>query len=157
MASCGERLRPRFPAVADVNSVSWLLGGDDRFPSGALLTHILAANTCRAAGAPQWDRHLEAARDVIAYIENRGPSNWERFYLADYYYKIGAARERPLPNSLSRSIGSYGWAGIFNTHFCVDPKRKIAAVLFMQVLPFYDENCIELLLVGLATALSESR
>jgi methyl acetate hydrolase len=38
-----------------------------------------------------------------------------------------------------RSAGSYTWAGIFNTHFWVDPKREIAAVLMIQVLPFYDD------------------
>src|SRR6185436_7194634 len=38
-----------------------------------------------------------------------------------------------------RSAGSYTWAGIYNTHFWVDPKRDIAAVLMIQVLPFYDD------------------
>jgi CubicO group peptidase (beta-lactamase class C family) len=44
-----------------------------------------------------------------------------------------------------RSAGSYNWAGIFNTHFWVDPNRRVGVVLLMQVLPFYDESCIELL------------
>lgn len=44
-----------------------------------------------------------------------------------------------------RSAGSYNWAGIFNTHFWVDPARRVGVVLLMQVLPFYDESCIELL------------
>ena len=42
-----------------------------------------------------------------------------------------------------RSPGSYTWAGIFNTHFWVDPKRQIAAVIMMQVLPFYDDGCMK--------------
>ena len=45
-----------------------------------------------------------------------------------------------------RSRGSYSWAGINNTHFWVDPKNGIAAVLLTQVLPFYDSRCIQLLL-----------
>lgn len=45
----------------------------------------------------------------------------------------------------TRSSGSYSWAGLFNTHFWVDPKQGIAAVLMMQVLPFYDDRCILLL------------
>jgi CubicO group peptidase (beta-lactamase class C family) len=44
-----------------------------------------------------------------------------------------------------RSPGSYSWAGIMNTHFWVDPKKGIAAVILIQVLPFYDETCIRLL------------
>jgi CubicO group peptidase (beta-lactamase class C family) len=43
-----------------------------------------------------------------------------------------------------RSPGSYSWAGIYNTHFWVDPRRRIAAVILMQVLPFYDDACIRL-------------
>jgi CubicO group peptidase (beta-lactamase class C family) len=42
-----------------------------------------------------------------------------------------------------RSPGSYTWAGIYNTHFWVDPKRGIAAVIMMQVLPFYDDGCMK--------------
>jgi CubicO group peptidase (beta-lactamase class C family) len=46
------------------------------------------------------------------------------------------AAER-LPNR--RSPGSGTWAGIFNTHFFVDPSREIGVVVMMQTLPFYDE------------------
>jgi hypothetical protein len=35
--------------------------------------------------------------------------------------------------------------GKLNTHFWVDPNRRVGVVLLMQVLPFYDESCIELL------------
>ena len=45
-----------------------------------------------------------------------------------------------------RSLGSYSWAGINNTHFWADPDKGIAAVLLTQVLPFYDDRCIDLLL-----------
>jgi methyl acetate hydrolase len=44
-----------------------------------------------------------------------------------------------------RAPGSYSWAGINNTHFWVDPQRQIAVVVLMQVLPFYDDACIQLL------------
>ena len=47
-------------------------------------------------------------------------------------------------NTNLRSPGSYTWAGIFNTHFWVDPERKIAAVLMIQVLPFYDDSIMKL-------------
>ena len=47
-------------------------------------------------------------------------------------------------NTALRSPGSYTWAGIYNTHFWVDPKRKIAAVLMIQVLPFYDDGAMKL-------------
>jgi methyl acetate hydrolase len=69
-------------------------------------------------------------------------------------FPIGAGRDKfgfgfqiTAPNRENpnlRSPGSYTWAGIYNTHFWVDPKRQIAAVIMMQVLPFYDEGCMKL-------------
>jgi CubicO group peptidase (beta-lactamase class C family) len=49
------------------------------------------------------------------------------------------------PNPGMRSAGSYSWAGINNTHFWVDPDRQIGVILLIQVLPFYDEVCINVL------------
>ncbi|MEM7128897.1 MAG: serine hydrolase domain-containing protein [Chloroflexota bacterium] len=45
-----------------------------------------------------------------------------------------------------RSPGSYSWSGLYNTHFWVDPKQEIAALLFIQVLPFYDSRGIQIML-----------
>jgi methyl acetate hydrolase len=39
-----------------------------------------------------------------------------------------------------RSPGSGTWAGIFNTHFFIDPTKEIGVVVMMQTLPFYDEK-----------------
>jgi len=55
-------------------------------------------------------------------------------------FQIAAANNE---NPNMRSEGSLSWAGIFNTHFWVDPNRKIAVVLMMQVLPFYDDQCMK--------------
>jgi CubicO group peptidase (beta-lactamase class C family) len=37
--------------------------------------------------------------------------------------------------------GALSWAGIYNTEFWIDPKAGIGAVLLLQYLPFYDEQC----------------
>ncbi len=61
--------------------------------------------------------------------------------------KFGFGFEITAPNNENpnlRSPGSYSWAGLENTHFWVDPKRQIAAVIFMQVLPFYDDACMKI-------------
>lgn len=50
-----------------------------------------------------------------------------------------------VPSPTRRRPGSYGWAGIYNTFFWVDPEKQIGVVLLMQVLPFYDERCLEVL------------
>jgi methyl acetate hydrolase len=38
-----------------------------------------------------------------------------------------------------RSPGSGTWAGIFNTHFFVDPVKQVGVIVMMQTLPFYDD------------------
>jgi CubicO group peptidase (beta-lactamase class C family) len=44
-----------------------------------------------------------------------------------------------------RSAGSLAWAGIRNTFYWIDPRRKVCAVLMMQYLPFCDSEAIGLL------------
>jgi CubicO group peptidase (beta-lactamase class C family) len=46
------------------------------------------------------------------------------------------AAEKPANR---RSPGSGTWAGIFNTHFFIDPSRETGVIVMMQTLPFYDE------------------
>ena len=49
-------------------------------------------------------------------------------------FQLAAARQ-----ANRRSPGSGTWAGIFNTHFFIDPDKEIGVVVMMQTLPFYDE------------------
>jgi hypothetical protein len=44
-----------------------------------------------------------------------------------------------------RRAGSGDWAGLFNTYFWVDRRSGLAAALFTQLLPFFDQRVIELL------------
>ena len=44
-----------------------------------------------------------------------------------------------------RSAGSLAWAGIDNTFFWIDPRRRICAVIMMQFLPFCDRHAIGVL------------
>ena len=43
-----------------------------------------------------------------------------------------------------RSIGSLAWAGLPNAFFWIDPKKDLAGVILMQVLPFVDPHAIGL-------------
>jgi methyl acetate hydrolase len=62
-------------------------------------------------------------------------------------FPLGAGRDRwglgfqlaadKTPNR--RSPGSGTWAGIFNTHFFIDPDKEVGVIVMMQTLPFYDE------------------
>lgn len=44
-----------------------------------------------------------------------------------------------------RSRGSLSWSGMHNTHFWIDRENGIAAVVMMQVLPWYDAAAIRVL------------
>jgi CubicO group peptidase (beta-lactamase class C family) len=44
-----------------------------------------------------------------------------------------------------RSVGSYGWGGIVNTWFWVDPVKGVAAVLMLQLAPFVSRASVRLL------------
>jgi CubicO group peptidase (beta-lactamase class C family) len=43
-----------------------------------------------------------------------------------------------------RSANSLAWAGLANTYFWVDPARRLAGVILMQILPFFDTKAITL-------------
>jgi methyl acetate hydrolase len=44
--------------------------------------------------------------------------------------------ERTEPSM--RAVGSGAWAGLFNTHFWVDPAARVTGAIYSQVLPFVD-------------------
>ncbi|MGH6754985.1 MAG: serine hydrolase domain-containing protein, partial [Bradyrhizobium sp.] len=41
-----------------------------------------------------------------------------------------------------RAAGSGTWAGLFNTYYWIDPKKRIAGVIMMQILPFADRQSL---------------
>jgi methyl acetate hydrolase len=44
-----------------------------------------------------------------------------------------------------RSAGSLAWAGLYNTFYWIDPKRRRCAVILMQYLPFVDKEAVGML------------
>ena len=44
-----------------------------------------------------------------------------------------------------RSAGSLAWAGLANTYFWLDPKKKVTGVIMTQILPFADEKALQAL------------
>jgi methyl acetate hydrolase len=42
-----------------------------------------------------------------------------------------------------RAAGSLAWAGLANTYFWIDPKRRVAGVILMQLLPFADGPALQ--------------
>jgi len=50
---------------------------------------------------------------------------------------------QPGPNG--RSAGSLTWAGLYNTYFWIDPKRRVAGTIMTQILPFADARALAVL------------
>lgn len=49
---------------------------------------------------------------------------------------------QPGPNG--RTAGSLTWAGLYNTYFWLDPKRRVAGTIMTQILPFADPRVLAL-------------
>ena len=49
---------------------------------------------------------------------------------------------KPGPNG--RSADSVTWAGIFNTYYWLDPRKRVAGVILTQILPFADDKAVAL-------------
>jgi methyl acetate hydrolase len=72
------------------------------------------------------------------------PSRTNDFIFLDGTQKFGfGVMVETRAQASGRPAGSYGWAGIYNTYFWVDPDAGFAAVLLMQTSPFSDPLSIE--------------
>jgi methyl acetate hydrolase len=100
-------------------------------PGGRLLSARTADMMTRDQIAPLALREMPVAMPSIALAFPTGVGH-DTF---GFGFQIAARGTSP------RSAGSYSWAGVYNTFFWVDPQRRIAVVLLMQVLPFFDDAC----------------
>ena len=96
-----------------------------RILSGKSAKTMLESHTGRVVVQPQESANQALSRN---FPVGAGKDRWGLGFQL-------AAEKRPN----RRSPGSGTWAGIFNTHFFVDPGREIGVVVMMQTLPFYDE------------------
>ena len=101
-------------------------------------TQILAAETVRAAFSNQigdlsFPAEIRTAEPPTSADFNAGPG-----------YKFGLGlllNEADAPGM--RRAGSGAWAGIFNTHFWVDPSTGITGALYTQTLPFVEPSVFQ--------------
>jgi methyl acetate hydrolase len=103
--------------------------GDTRILSEKSVKTMLESQTGKVVVQPQESANLAVSRN---FPLGAGKDHWGLgFQLA-----AETAPDRRTP-------GSGTWAGIFNTHFFVDPSREIGVVVMMQTLPFYDEAAMK--------------
>jgi len=85
---------------------------------------------------------LESATGSVVVKEQQSPNQGlsRNFPLGAGKDKWGLGFQLAAEKQANRrSPGSGTWAGIFNTHFFIDPSKEIGVIVMMQTLPFYDE------------------
>lgn len=112
---------------------------------------ILAAATVDKAftnqiGALSFPPAISSAHPELSADINLGP---------DLKWGLGLLlNEKPQPGM--RAAGSGAWAGLFNTHFWVDPASRLTGSIYSQCLPFGDPAAFQVY-VDFERALYESR
>ena len=99
--------------------------GNTRILSDNSVKSMFQNNTGRVVVQPQQSANLLLSRN---FPEGAGKDHW------GLGFQLAAER---VPNR--RAPGSGTWAGIFNTHFFIDPASQVGVIVMMQTLPFYDE------------------
>jgi methyl acetate hydrolase len=103
--------------------------GDTRILSEKSTKTMLENHTGNVAVKEQQSANLALSRN---FPTGAGKDHW------GLGFQLAAEQ---LPNR--RTPGSGTWAGVFNTHFFIDPKREIGVIVMMQTLPFYDDTSMK--------------
>lgn len=114
----------------------------------ALLRMLLNGGRAGGRQVLSADSVREITRNQIGLVAavrqtTAAPERTADFAFMDGTQKFGfnvlvETRDRPS----GRGAGSYGWGGIFNTYFWVDPAAELAGVICMQVSPFCAPACL---------------
>jgi CubicO group peptidase (beta-lactamase class C family) len=111
-----------------------LLGGGSLRGTRILLPETVALMSQNQTG------HLEAG---ILKTTNPALSNDVNFFPGTHLrWGLGhMINLDPVPDG--RSAGSLTWAGLFNTYYWIDPAKRLAGVIMMQILPFADGEALK--------------
>jgi methyl acetate hydrolase len=99
--------------------------GNARILSARSVKTMLESQTGTVVVQPQESANLALSRN---FPVGAGKDRW------GLGFQLAAEKQ---PNR--RSPGSGTWAGIFNTHFFIDPHSDLGVIVMMQTLPFYDD------------------
>jgi methyl acetate hydrolase len=94
---------------------------------------------------------VEVGRNQIGELEARMPRSALAERTNDFIFMDGTQKfgfgvmVETRDREGWRSRGAYGWGGIFNTYFWVDPERDLAGLLLLQLAPFANRASVDLL------------
>jgi CubicO group peptidase (beta-lactamase class C family) len=111
-----------------------LLGGGTLGDATILEPATVAAAFTNQIGALDFPAHIPTADPVSSCDCTFGPGlKWGLGLLLNTEGRPGM-----------RAPGSGGWAGIFNTHFWVDPTNGVTGAIYTQFLPFVEPRALRL-------------
>lgn len=88
-----------------------------------------AMGALRVARLPTQNRQMSLDAEFFPGV----PKSWGLSFMIN---------EESAPTG--RSAGSLAWAGLGNTYFWIDPAKRIAGLVMMQILPFVDPGALAL-------------
>ena len=113
-----------------------LLGGGELGGERILQPETLEAAFRNQIGPLDFPPEIRSADPPVTCDINLGPGlKWGLGLLLN---------EQGLPGM--RAAGSGAWAGLFNTHFWVDPTSRLTAAIYTQLLPFAEPSAFQLLI-----------
>ena len=113
-----------------------LLGGGELNGERILDEQTVTAAFRNQIGALDFPPEIRSADPMVTCDIALGP---------DLKWGLGLLlNQQGLPGM--RAAGSGAWAGVFNTHFWVDPTNRLTASIFTQLLPFADPAAFQLLI-----------
>ncbi len=65
-------------------------------------------------------------------------SRTQEYFIRGYDYGLGVrVLKNPAQAEILGSVGSFGWAGTYNTYFWVDPQEELIGLILTQFSPFF--------------------
>jgi methyl acetate hydrolase len=111
-----------------------LLGGGELDGERILQPETLQAAFQNQIGPLEFPAEIESADPPVTCDINLGPGlKWGLGLLLN-----------PMAVPGMRAAGSGAWAGLFNTHFWVDPASRLTGAIYTQLLPFADPPAFQL-------------
>ncbi|KDQ54607.1 hypothetical protein JAAARDRAFT_209310 [Jaapia argillacea MUCL 33604] len=87
---------------------------------------------------PIWDSQIPSMScDVVEFAKSTAQEGGASVNLLQCFVATA-------PTKSGRPAGSFGWGGLGNTYYFVDPINNIGAIISTQLFPFFDEKLVQM-------------
>lgn len=136
--------------LEDLDSLKLLYDHDKRIPIQSLAAYLYVANAQLRQQDPRWETTLAAADHVAQYLQQKGPTNWQRFFLSAYFYCRAKSeseylRAQEMLRDLSLEGHDWGtnhyYAICFELDLAIDTRRDPAVSSLKTPYALYGAGC----------------